>query len=75
MIQLATSTEPVFRVLVLSKHVVHRDPTTLVYRVKCFLSLPLDPLVTLYRVVILLEEKLRASATLHLSGTIFKNEH
>ena len=46
MIQLVPSTEPVFRVLV-SRHVVHRDLTTLAYRVECFLSLPLDPLVTL----------------------------
>ena len=42
-----TSIEPVFRVLVSRRHVVHQDSTTLAYRVKCFLSLPLDPLVTL----------------------------
>ena len=47
MIQLASSTEAAFRVLVSRRHVVHRDSTTRVYRVECFLSLPLDPLVTL----------------------------
>ena len=47
MIQLVSSTEPVFRVLVSRRHVVHWDSTTLAYRVECFLSLPLDPLVTL----------------------------
>ena len=47
MILLASSTEPAFRVLVSRRHVVHRDSTTRAYRVECFLSLPLDPLVTL----------------------------
>ena len=47
MIQLASSTEPVFQVLVSRRHVVHRDSTTLAYWVECFSSLPLDPLVTL----------------------------
>ena len=47
MIQLASSTELVFRVLMLRRHVIHRDLTTLVYRVECFLSFSLDPLVTL----------------------------
>ena len=47
MIQLESSTEPVFRVLVSRRQVIHRDSTTLVYRVKFFLRLPLNPLVTL----------------------------
>ena len=47
MIQLASPTEPVFRVLVSRRHVVRGDSTTLAYRVECFLSLPLDPFVTL----------------------------
>ena len=42
-----SSTEPVFWVLVSRRHVVHQDSTTLAYRIECFLSLPLDPLVTL----------------------------
>ena len=47
MMQLVSSTEPVFQVLVSRRHVVCRDSTTLAYRVKCFLSLPLAPLITL----------------------------
>ena len=47
MIQLVSSTEPVFRALVSRRHVVRRVSTTLAYWVECFLSLPLDPLVTL----------------------------
>ena len=66
MIQLMSSTEPVFRVLVSRRHVVPRDSMTLAYRVQCYHSIH----SLLYRVVILLEEKLRASATLHLSGTV-----
>ena len=67
MIQLVSSTELVFRVLVSRRHVVPGDSTTLAYRVECYHSTH----SLLYRVVILLEEKLRASATLHLSGTVF----
>ena len=47
MIQLESSTEPVFRVLVLRRHVVRLDLTTLAHRVEYFLSLPLDPYITL----------------------------
>ena len=47
MVQLVSSTKPVFRVLVSRRHVVHRESTTLAYRVECFLSLPLDPFITL----------------------------
>ena len=47
MIQLESSTESVFWVLVLRRHIVRRDLMTLAYRVECFLSLPLDPLITL----------------------------
>ena len=47
MIQLASSNESVFRVLVSRRHVIRRDSTTLAYGVECFLSLPLNSLVTL----------------------------
>ena len=47
MIQLESSTEPVFRVLVLRRHVVGWDLMTLAYWVKCFLSLALDQHITL----------------------------
>ena len=66
-----SSTELVFRVLVSRRHAVPRDSTTLAYRVECYNSTH----SLLYRVVILLEEKLRASATLHLSGTVFQKHH
>ena len=47
MIQHDSFTEPVFQVLVSRRYVVRQDSPTLVYRVECFLSLPLDQLVTL----------------------------
>ena len=47
MIQLVSPTELVFQVLMSRRHVVHQDSTTLAYQVERFLSLPLDPLVTL----------------------------
>ena len=47
MIQLESSTEPVFQALVLRRHFIRQYSMTLVYQVKRLFSLPLDPLATL----------------------------